>query len=426
MLILLVASLLLFLLVGVPVGFALLAASFLAIIYGGTVPLEAMPQRLVAGLDSFPMLAIPLFILAGSLMNAGGITSRLINLSEALVGHIRGSLAHVAVVSNVFMSGVSGSGVADAAATGSALIPSMKQRGYGKGFSAAILGASATVGPIIPPSIPMIIYGSLAGVSVGKLFLGGAIPGLLMSLSLMVISYFIAKKRNFEKREKAGFPTVIKALKEAFWALLMPVMIIGGIFSGLFTATESAVFAVIYSFIVGLFIYRDLKLKDIPERLLESVIMTAGVGIIISASAPFAWVMAFEQGPLKLLEVFQTISDSQAVIMILLMVILLILGCFLDGTAIIIITTPVIMPILAQFGIDPVHFGVLLAINVMIGTITPPVGMIMYVTSGIAKCTVGEFSKEIMPFLIVLIALLFVYAFLPQIVLFLPNFLMNS
>lgn len=425
MLIILIASLFGLLLLGVPVGFSLLGSSLIAILAQGTIPLEAIPQRLALGLDSFPMLAIPLFILAGALMEAGGITKRLITLSEVLVGHIRGSLAHVTVVSNVFMSGVSGSGVADAAATGSALIPSMIKRGYGKGFAAAILGASATVGPIIPPSIPMILYGSLAGVSIGKLFLGGAIPGLLMSGSLMVVAYMIARKRGFEKRERARSKEILKALREAFWALLMPVIIVGGIFTGFFTATESAVIAVIYSLIVGLFVYKDLKIKELPKKLLEAVSMSSSIGIIIAASAPFAWVMAYAQGPAKVLAMFQSISDSTIVALLLLMLILLILGCFLDGMAIIIITTPVIMPILAQFNIDPLHFGVILAINVMIGTITPPVGTLMYVAISIAKTSVFQFTKEVWPFFLVLVLLLVIFALFPQLVLFLPNLLMK-
>ncbi|MCM3595708.1 TRAP transporter large permease [Metabacillus idriensis] len=426
MLILLICGLLLLLILGVPVGFALLGSSFIAVIFGGSITLETLPQRLALGLDSFPILAIPLFILAGGLMEAGGITKRLINFSETLVGHIRGSLAHVTVVSNVFMSGVSGSGVADAAATGTALIPSMVKRGYGKGFASAILGASATVGPIIPPSIPMILYGSIAGVSIGKLFLGGAVPGLMMSLSLMVIAYIIAKKRNLEKRNKAGFKKILFAFKEAIWALLMPIIIIYGIFSGLFTATESAVIAVIYSLFVGIFIYRDLKWREIPKKLLESVKMTASVGIIIAASAPFAWIMAFEQGPQRLLELFQSISDSSIIILLLLMIILLVLGCFLDGTAIIIITTPVVLPLLAQFQIDPLHYGVILAINVMIGTITPPVGVIMYVATGISNSSIIEFTKEIIPFLLTLLGLLLLFVFVPEIITFLPDLLLKE
>ncbi|MCV9884415.1 TRAP transporter large permease [Metabacillus halosaccharovorans] len=425
MLILLIASLFGLLLLGVPVGFSLLGSSLIAILAQGTIPLQAIPQRLALGLDSFPMLAIPLFILAGTLMEAGGITKRLITLSEVLVGHIRGSLAHVTVVSNVFMSGVSGSGVADAAATGSALIPSMIKRGYGKGFAAAILGASATVGPIIPPSIPMILYGSLAGVSIGKLFLGGAIPGLLMSGSLMIVSYMIARKRGFEKRERARLKEIIKAFRDALWALLMPVIIVGGIFTGFFTATESAVIAVIYSLIIGLFVYKDLKIKELPKKLLEAVSMSSSIGVIIAASAPFAWVMAYAQGPAKVLAMFQSISDSTIVALLLLMLILLILGCFLDGMAIIIITTPVIMPILAQFNIDPLHFGVILAINVMIGTITPPVGTLMYVAISIAKTSVFQFTKEVWPFFLVLVLLLAIFALFPQLVLFLPNLLMK-
>ena len=241
----------------------------------------------------------------------------------------------------------------------------------------------------------------------------------------MVVSYIIARRRGFEKRERARFKEILKAFMDASWALFMPVIIVGGIFSGIFTATESAVIAVIYSLIVGLFVYKELKIKELPKKLLESVTMSSSIGIIIAASAPFAWVMAFAQGPAKVLTLFQHISDSKIVALLLLMLILLILGCFLDGMAIIIITTPVIMPILTQFGIDPLHFGVILAINVMIGTITPPVGTIMYVALSFAKCSVVEFSKEIWPFLLVLITLLVLFALVPGIILYLPNLLLK-
>lgn len=421
----LILSLFILLLIGVPVGFSLVGASLISLLFQGSIPLEVLPQRLALGLDSFPLLAIPLFIFAGTLMEAGGITKRLIQFAEALVGHIRGSLAHVTVVSNVFMSGVSGSGVADAAATGSALIPAMVKRGYGKGFASAILAASATVGPIIPPSIPMIIFGSFAGVSIGKLFLGGVIPGIIMSSSLMIISYVIAKKRNYEKRERASLLVVFKTFIDAFWALLMPLIILVGIFTGFFTATESAVIAVVYSLIIGLFVYKDLKISELPKKVLDAVLMSAAVGIIISASAPFAWYMAFEQGPQHLLDFFQSITNSPTIILLFLMAILLVLGCFLDGTAIIIITTPVILPILIQFGIDPLHYGVILAINVMIGTITPPVGVIMYVATGISKANIFEFSREVKPFLLTLLALLLLFMLVPGIVTFLPNLLMK-
>lgn len=423
MILTLVGTLLFLIVVGIPVGFALIATCIIFILQGGMINFETVPQHLAVGIDSYPLLAIPLFIFAGTLMESGGITRRLINLSEALVGHIRGSLAHVAVVSNMFMSGVSGSGVADAAATGSTLIPTMVKKGYGRGFSSAILASAATIGPIIPPSIPMVIYGSIAGVSIGQLFVGGALPGLMMGFGLMIISYFIARKRNFDKSERASLVQIGKALKDAFWALIMPLIIVGGILSGVFTATESAMVAVVYALIIGLFVYKGLKWKDLPGKLLETLILSSVIGIIISAATPFGWIMAFEQAPIKVLEMFQSITQTPWVIMLMLMVAMLILGCFLEGTAIIIITTPIVMPLLSQIGVDPVHYGVILAINVMIGAITPPVGVLMYVTNSISKATVGEFLKEVAPFLIAVIALLFLFTYVPQIVLILPQLL---
>lgn len=425
MLMLLIFGLLLFIILGVPVGFALVAASLLVLSYSGNIPIETLPQRMVVGLDSFPLMAIPLFILAGALMNGGGITSRLVRLAGTLVGHIRGSLAHVAIVSNMFMSGISGSGIADAAATGTTLIPPMVKKGYGKGFSAAIVGAAATVGPIIPPSIPMILYGSIAGVSIGRLFLAGAIPGLIMCLGLMAITYVIARRRNLEKQHRSSMLEVIKALKSSIFALILPVIIVGGIMTGFFTATESAVVAVIYALVVGMFVHRELKLKDLPEKLMETLVMTGVIGIIISAASPFGWFTAFEQGPQKVLELFQSISSTPWVILLLLLTVLLILGLFLEGAAILIITTPVVVPLLIEIDVDLVQYGVLLAITMMIGSITPPVGVLMYVTSNIAKATVWEFTKEIIPFLVMLIGLLLLFAYVPQIVLFLPDLLMK-
>lgn len=425
MLILLVIALLVLITLGVPVGFSLIASALFIFIYDGSIPLETLPQRMVVSLDSFSLLAIPLFILAGALMNGGGITSRLVRLSQTLVGHIRGSLVHVSIVSNVFMSGISGSGIADAAATGTTLIPEMIKRGYGRGFSAAVLGSAATIGPIIPPSIPMIIYGSIAGVSIGSLFLAGAIPGLIMCFGLMLIGYLISKRRNLEKQGRSSLREILAAFKSSAFALILPLVIVGGILTGIFTATESAVIAVLYAFVVGMFIHRELKWRDIPGKLLETLIMTGVIGIIISAASPFGWFMAFVQGPQKIVDLFQSLSSTPAVILLIILTVLLILGLFLEGAAILIITTPVVVPLLVQINVDLVHYGVLLAISIMIGSITPPVGVLMYVTSNIAKCTIREFTKEVLPFLFTLIALLISFALFPSVVLFLPNLLMK-
>lgn len=409
---------------GMPIAFAMIVSSLAAILYQGNLPVTALPQRLVVGLDSFPLLAIPFFVLAGNLMHGGGITRRLIRLSNALVGHIRGSLAHVTIMTNIFMSGVSGSAVADAAATGSAMIPAMEEQGYGRGFAAAITGAAANIGPIIPPSIPMVIYGSIAGVSIGQLFLGGVIPGLLFGSFLALFTYFIAKKRGYGAQQRATAREMLIAVKDAAFALVMPAIIVVGILSGAFTPTESAVVAAVYAFVVGMFIYKELKWADLPLRLRETVTTTAVVALIIGASAPFGWILAWEQGPQKVLALFEGLMDRPWMVLLILNILLLLLGCFLEGIAIIIITTPVIMPLLAAMGIDPVLFGVVLTLNIMMGTITPPVGVVMYVVCGISRCTIPQFVREVWPFMIALTAVIFLATYIPNMVLWLPRLLM--
>lgn len=425
MLVVLIAALLVLILLGIPVAFSLVGASLLSILSTGSLSLESLPQRMLVGLDSYALLAIPLFILAGELMNRGGITSRLIRFAQAMVGHIRGSMAHVGIVSNIFMSGVSGSAVADAAATGTTLIPEMVKRGYGRGLASAVIASAATIGPIIPPSISMILYGSVSTASIGRLFLGGVVPGILMGLGLMAVVYFKALKRGLDKNRRATWKELVDAFKGAVWALVMPLIIIGGILSGFFTPTESALVAVLYALFVGFFVYRELQWNQLREAMFSSLKTVAAICIIISAAAPFGWIMAYDQGPQKVLELFQSLSSTPWVIMLLVMIALLILGCFLEGNTIIIVTTPVILPLMIQIGVDPIHYGVILAINCIIGAITPPVGVLMYTTNSIAKATVSEFVKEAAPFIAVLVALLLLFAYVPQLVLFLPNLLMG-
>lgn len=410
--------------VGLPIAFAMIMASIAAILVKGGLPLVAVPQRLTMGLDSFPLLAIPFFILAGNLMHGGGITSRLVRLSNALVGHIRGSLAQVNILTSLFMSGVSGSAVADAASTGATLIPAMVKQGYSRSFSAAITGVSATIGPIIPPSIPLVIYGSVAGVSIGRLFLGGVVPGLAFGGFLSVATYWIARQRGYGANPRSTWREIWLAVKDAFFAIGMPVIIMVGILSGVFTATEAAAFAAVYAFVVGKFIYRELQWKEIPERLIESVKTTAMVALIISAAAPFGWLLAWEQGPQKVLALFEVFMDRPWMVLLILNLLLLFLGCFLEGIAIIIITTPVVFPLIQAVGIDPVLYGVVLTLNIMMGTVTPPVGVVMYVVCGLSKCTIPEFIQEVWPFLLALLVVILGATYLPGVVMWLPDLLM--
>jgi C4-dicarboxylate transporter DctM subunit len=412
--------------IGMPVAWAMAASAGVFMVFVSGVPLQGLAQRMVGGIDSFPLLAMPFFILAGNLMNTGGITSRLVTLAKALVGHITGGLAHTVVVVNMIMAGMSGSGVADAAGSGVVLIPAMKRVGYALPFSAAIVGAAGTIGPIIPPSIPFVIYGSMASVSIGRLLLGGFVPGVLMGIVLMIFAYFISKRRHYPREERASWGTLARSTLKAIPPLGMPVIILGGIIGGVMTPTESAAAGAAYAFILGFFVYREIKVSDLPKILNDSVIATAAVIFIMSAAQPFGWVLTFEQAPLQVLAFFQDAKLEQWAILLVLNLILLFLGCIMEGMAIMIMSIPVLMPLIKHAGIDPVHFGVLFVLNIMIGNITPPVGNIMYVVCSLAKISIGEFAREVWPFIIALtIALAFV-TYIPWLALWLPNLLLPA
>jgi tripartite ATP-independent transporter DctM subunit len=417
------AMLLLFAL-GTPVAWSMALAASVCLIFGSHVPLQSMVQRMIGGIDSFPLLAIPFFVLAGNLMNTGGITDRLVAFSKALIGHIMGGLAHVVVVTNMIMAGMSGSGVADAAGTGAALIPAMKKAGYSVPFATAIVGAAATIGPIIPPSIPFVIYGSIANASIGRLLLAGAIPGILMGVCLMTFVFFIAKRRGFPAERRSSLGELARATLRAIPPLGMPAIILGGILGGVMTPTEAAAGGAAYAFVLGFFVYRELNLADLQRIVVETSVATAAIVIIVAAAQPMGWVMAFEQTPLRVVAFFQEMELSQWQVLLFLNVIMLIVGCFMEGLAVLVMVTPVLLPLLAQAGIDPVHFGVVFTLNIMIGTITPPVGMIMYVVCALGKVSIVEFSKEVWPFLIALVIALFLVTYIPSLAMWLPNALL--
>jgi len=410
--------------VAMPVAWSMAIASGLYMLLGPKIPLQGLVQRMIGGIDTFPLLAIPFFILAGNLMNTGGITDRLVRFSRALVGHIRGGLAHVVVVTNMIMAGMSGSGIADAAGSGAVLIPAMKRAGYGVPFAAAVVGAAGTIGPIIPPSIPFVIYGSLANTSIGRLLLAGAVPGVLMGILLMIFVYFIAKRRNYPAEARATRSELLHATLHAIPPMGMPIIILGGIIAGVMTPTEAACAGATYAFVLGFFVYGELKLRDLPKIITESVAGTAAVAIIISAAQPMGWILTYEQAPLEVLALFQDANFSKAALLLIINVIMLILGCFLEGLAVMVMAVPVLMPLLRQAGIDPLHFGVLFVLNIMIGTITPPVGTIMYVVCALGKISIAEFSREAWPFILALIVCLFVVTYAPILSTWLPDLLM--
>jgi len=418
-----IVLLLVFLFLGFPVAFALglvgLVIAYLAGIFNPILITHIMYSQ---GIDSFPLLAVPFFILAGSLMEEGGISQRLIDLAQFVVGRIRGGLAQVAVVTGMFFGGITGSAIADAAAVGSVLIPAMKKKGYDPAFSAALAAAAGAVGPILPPSIPMIIYAVIANTSVASLFLGGIVPGALYGFILMVYSYFYARRRKYPTEKMPldlhGFITVSK---RGIFPVLMPVIIVGGIFSGVFTATESAVVAVVYSFIVACFIYREVTLKSIPRILAATAKSTASIMYIIGFATFLGWVITSEQIPQKVAEAIFSISDSPWIIISMLNGLMLVLGCFIDPVSILILICPIALPIIKQIGMDPVHFGVILTVNISIGALYPPVGELLFVASRIGKVSYFDISKAVIPMVILLIGLLFLVSLVPDTVLYLPR-----
>lgn len=415
----------LFIILGVRIALALgLSALVYLIIYMPQVSLTTIPQKMFTAVDDFSLTAIPFFIIAGELMNVGGISRRLINFAASLVGHIRSGLSMVAAVSCMFFGGITGSSIAETAAVGSVLIPAMEKKGYKKSYSAALIAAAGSTGPIIPPSILMVVYGSIASVSIGKLFLAGYIPGFLFCISLMVACYIIGRIHNHPKEEKATWKERWKSFLDAILPLFTPIIIMGGIVGGIVTATEAGVIAVIYAFIVGKFVYREIQWKDLPKIFVSSVGTTGMVVLVMATASLFGWVLAYERIPQKMAEAMLALSEQPYIVMGLIMIIMLIVGIFLDGTAPMIIMTPVFLPVIYQLGIDPVYFGVMMAINIAIGTISPPVGVCLFVAGGIAKVSLGEISRAVLPFMTVMILVMLLLVFFPQIIMFLPNLLM--
>jgi len=410
--------------IATPVAWSMAIAAAVYMAFGPHVPLQGMVQRMIGGIDTFPLLAIPYFILAGNLMNTGGITDRLVTFAKALVGHVTGGLAHVVVVTNMIMAGMSGSGVADAAGSGTILIPAMKKAGFSVPFSAAIVAASGTIGPIIPPSIPFVLFGSIASVSIGRLLLGGAVPGVVMGIALMIFAYVIAKRRGYPAEQRATCGQMSRAFVRAIPPLGMPLIILGGIIGGVMTPTEAAAAGAAYAFILGFFVYRELKPGMLPGIVVETVIGSSAVVVILSAAQPFGWILTYEQAPMKVLAAFSQMNLDSWQVLLVLNVAMLVLGCFMEGLAVMVMAVPVLMPLLQHYNIDPVHFGVVFVMNIMIGTITPPVGTIMYVVCALSKISIGQFAREVWPFIVALIIALLVVTYVPGLALWLPNLLM--
>ncbi len=423
----LVVVLLVMLVLGVPIAFSVALAGLLAMAEKGSLPLLTFPQFLAGGVDSFPLLAVPFFILAGELMNIGGITERIYSFAGSLVGHYRGGLAQVNVVTSTFIAGLSGSATADAASDSKMLVPVMVKHGYGRAFSCAITAASATIAPIIPPSIGLVIYGATANVSIGRLFLGGYVPGLLMTAGLMLAVYMVSRRRGYGAgRQRATVGEVLREMRGAVLALLMPLIIVGGIRFGVFTPTEAASVAVVYAALVIVLVYRQVTVAEFARGLADSALGTATVMLIIAAASPFAWMVVSEQIPQKVVQAAMSLTTNPAVIFMLINVLLLILGCFMEGISIMLILIPILMPIIKAVGIDPVHFGLVMVVNIGIGALTPPFGMLVFVTSSITGERVMNVFKEVLPFIAALIVVLLLITYVPELVLFIPNLLMGN
>lgn len=413
--------LLLLIMIDLPIAIAMgLTAVLFFVGLGNGDVLTMLPQRMYASTTGFTLLAVPFFILAGNLMNSGGITARIFKFAKALVGHIVGGLGHVCVVANVIFSGMSGSAIADAAGLGQVLHKAMVDNGFKARFSAAIVAAAATIGPVIPPSIPFVLYGALTGVSVSSLFMAGFLPGILMAITLMIAIGFIAKARKTQKAGRASLREILVSIKEAFLPLMAPVIIIGGILSGFFTPTEASVVVSLYAMFLG-FLFKDLKLKDLPEIFWHSIKQTVSLMFIIAAAGFFGWLTIHQKIPDQLITALTNMSISSSAVMAMIIFIVLVLGCFLEGNAIFIITIPLFMPIARTFGFDLINFGVVMTLLIMIGNLTPPVGMCLFAVSSFSKVSIGELSKEVWPYILAIFLVTILIAYVPQISTFLPQ-----
>ncbi|MFY0543887.1 TRAP transporter large permease [Brevibacillus sp. H7] len=414
----------LFLLMGIPISLVLGMITIVYFLLGGnTTLLASTPMRLYSGLENFGLLAIPLFMLAGELMNGGGITTRLVQFAKVFVGHVRGGLAYVTIVSNMFLASILGSANAQAAMMSKVMVPEMEKEGYDKEFSSALTLASSIVAPIIPPSMIFIIYGTLSGTSIGGLFMAGIIPGIIYGIGFVSLIAYLGYKHNFPKSERATGKEIFRSTVNVFPALLVPFIIIFGILSGAFTATESAAIACVVAFFVGAFLYRELHMKKIPEILVNTVISTATVTFLIAMANIFGWMIAFEQIPQVIANTMLSLSENPFIFLLLVNLLLLLLGMILDGIAALIILVPVLMPLVTAFQIDPIHFGVIICINLTIGLLTPPVGTGLFIVSSIAQVKFERLVKATMPFLVVAIVILFVLTYWEDAVLFVPKVL---
>ena len=401
------------LMLSVPIGYAIGIATLITLISFSNIPITMIAQNAVAGVDSFPLLAIPFFMLAGNLMSSGGIAKRLVDFFESIIGHITGGLGMVTVVVCMFFAAISGSAVATVSAVGAFMIPEMVKHGYSKSFSAALTAAAGTIGVIIPPSVPFVIYGVVSGSSITELFTAGFLPGILMGVALIIICYIVSKKNGYKGTDKKiSLKDILISFKKAFWAILSPVIILGGIYSGKFTPTEAAVISVVYSFIVGVFIYKELDFKGAYTAFKDAIVVNGATTFMVGLSTAFAALLTMEQIPAKIASFILSISNNSFIVLLLINIFLLLVGMFIDNIPATIILTPILLPIAISFGMSPITFGIMLTMNLAIGFCTPPYGIDLFVASAISKVGMDEISKQILKMIVGLIIVLLLVTYI--------------
>ena len=404
------------LMLGVPIGYAIGIATLITLIIFSNIPITMIAQNAVAGVDSFPLLAIPFFMLAGNLMSSGGIAKRLVDFFESIIGHITGGLGMVTVVVCMFFAAISGSAVATVSAVGAFMIPEMVKHGYSKSFSAALTAAAGTIGVIIPPSVPFVIYGVVSGSSITELFTAGFLPGILMGVALIIICYIVSKKNKYKgTNKKLSLKEIFISFKKAFWAILSPVIILGGIYSGKFTPTEAAVISVVYSFIVGVFIYKELTFKGAYVAFKDAIVVNGATTFMVGLSTAFAALLTMEQIPAKIASFILSISNNGFIVLLLINIFLLVVGMFIDNIPATIILTPILLPIAVSFGMSPITFGIMLTMNLAIGFCTPPYGIDLFVASAISKVGMDQISKQILKLIVALIIVLLLVTYVKPI-----------
>ncbi|MBR3664869.1 MAG: TRAP transporter large permease [Desulfovibrio sp.] len=414
-------SFILILATGASIGVGLGLSSAIVLYAVMDMPLVVVVQRMFTSVDSFSFMAVPFFMLAGAFMADGGVTRRIVDFSMALVGALAGGLALVVAVAGMFFAALSGSSAATTAAIGASMIDEMEKRGYPRSFAAAVVASGGTVGIVIPPSITMVVYGAIANTSIADLFIAGFAPGILMGVSMCVVSWVISKKHGYKGEGTLSLKRIVKSFFECFWALMMPVIILGGIYSGMFTPTEAAAVAAVYGAFVGFFVYKELKLEHLPKTLLNAAYNTTMIMFVVGAANLFGWILTNAQVPHMLAQSFATLTDSPLVFLMLVNVLLLFIGTLINASAAVVILTPILLPVALGLGIDPMFFGVLMVVNLAIGCITPPVGLDLFVVSSITGVSIDKVTAKVMPYLIMLLVDLVLLTYFPSIITFLPK-----